>query len=173
MILLVGLPTMVVAQGEWENNASVNITKIVIWGEKLVTCWVCHKNPGLQQSLQVQIGTHRITQMVHTIQSWGTTPLLGPMSCLSLILFKMWLIPFLFIKANFVIGIPWWFTVKSLPAMQETWVLSLGWQDPLEKEMATHSSILAWKIPRMEETGGPQSRWLLSSRKPVMLPMPL
>ena len=59
MILLVGLSTIVVAQGEWENNASVNITKIVIWGEKLVTCWVCHKNPGLQQSLQVQIGTHR------------------------------------------------------------------------------------------------------------------
>ena len=37
--------------------------------------------------------------------------------------------------------------VKSLPAMQETWVQSLGWEDPLEKEMATHSSILAWTIP--------------------------
>ena len=37
--------------------------------------------------------------------------------------------------------------VKSLPAMWETWVLSLGQEDPLEKEMATHSSILAWKIP--------------------------
>jgi len=41
--------------------------------------------------------------------------------------------------------------VKRLPAMQETWVRSLGWEDPLEKEMATHSSILTWKIPRMEE----------------------
>ena len=40
--------------------------------------------------------------------------------------------------------------VKRLPAMQETWVRSPGWEDPLEKEMATHSSILAWKIPRME-----------------------
>ena len=37
--------------------------------------------------------------------------------------------------------------VKRLPAVQETWVLSLGWEDPLEKEMATHSSTLAWKIP--------------------------
>ena len=37
--------------------------------------------------------------------------------------------------------------VKNLPAMQETWVLSLGQEDPLEKEVATHSSILAWKIP--------------------------
>ena len=36
--------------------------------------------------------------------------------------------------------------LKHLPAMQETWVQSLGWEDPLEKEMATHSSILAWKI---------------------------
>ena len=38
-------------------------------------------------------------------------------------------------------------TVQSLPAMQETWVPSLGWQDPLEKRKATHSSILAWRIP--------------------------
>ena len=44
--------------------------------------------------------------------------------------------------------------VKSLPAMQETWVPSLGQEGPLEKEMATHSSILTWKIPRMEEPGG-------------------
>ena len=43
--------------------------------------------------------------------------------------------------------------VKRLPAVRETWVRSLGWEDPLEKEMAAHSSILAWKIPRMEEPG--------------------
>ena len=48
-------------------------------------------------------------------------------------------------------------TVKSLPATQETWVQSLGWEDPQEKEMAIHSSILAWKIPRMEEHGRLQS----------------
>ena len=47
--------------------------------------------------------------------------------------------------------------VRSLPAVWETWVQSLGWEDPLEKEMATHSSILAWKIPQMEEPGGLQS----------------
>ena len=45
-------------------------------------------------------------------------------------------------------------TVKRLPAMQGTWIQSLGQEDPLEKEMATHSSILAWKIPWMEEPGG-------------------
>ena len=44
-------------------------------------------------------------------------------------------------------------TVQPLPAMQETWVQSLSWEDPLEKEMATHSSTLAWKIPWMEEPG--------------------
>ena len=43
--------------------------------------------------------------------------------------------------------------VKNLPAMQETWVQSLSQEDPLEKGMATHSSILAWRIPRREETG--------------------
>ena len=47
--------------------------------------------------------------------------------------------------------------VKNLPAMQETQVLSLGWEDPLEKETATHSSILAWRIPWTENPGGLQS----------------
>ena len=47
--------------------------------------------------------------------------------------------------------------VKNLPAVQETWVRSLGWENPLEKEMATHSSILAWKISWTEEPGGLQS----------------
>ena len=44
--------------------------------------------------------------------------------------------------------------VKNLPAMPETQVLSLGWEDPLEKEIATHSSILVWEIPWIEEPGG-------------------
>ena len=47
--------------------------------------------------------------------------------------------------------------VKNLPAMQETWVQSLGWEDPLEKEVATHSSILAWRIPWTEEPDRLQS----------------
>ena len=48
-------------------------------------------------------------------------------------------------------------TVKRLPTMQETRVRSLGWEDPLEKGMATHSSVLAWRIPWTEEPGGLQS----------------
>ena len=47
--------------------------------------------------------------------------------------------------------------VKCLPTMQQTQVQSLGWEDPLEKEMATHSSTLAWKILWTEECGRPQS----------------
>ena len=48
-------------------------------------------------------------------------------------------------------------TVKNLPAMQEIWVQSLGWEDPLEKGMATYSSILDWRIPWTEEPGRLQS----------------
>ena len=48
-------------------------------------------------------------------------------------------------------------SIKNLPAVQETWVRSLGWQDPLEKEMATHSSSIARGIPWTEEPGGIQS----------------
>ena len=47
--------------------------------------------------------------------------------------------------------------VKNLPAMQETWVRSLGWEDPLEEGMATHLSTFAWRIPWTEEPGGLQS----------------
>ena len=47
--------------------------------------------------------------------------------------------------------------VKNPPAMWETWVHSLGWEDPLEKEMATHSRTIAWKIPWTEEPGRLQS----------------
>ena len=47
--------------------------------------------------------------------------------------------------------------VQRLPAMWETWVQFLGWEDPLEKEMATHSNMLAWRIARSEEPGGLQS----------------
>ena len=57
----------------------------------------------------------------------------------------------------------WWTSlvaqmVKHLPTVRETWVRSLGWEDPLEKEMATHSSTLAWKIPWTEERSRLQSR---------------
>ena len=51
-------------------------------------------------------------------------------------------------------------TVKNPPARQETWVQSLGWEDALEKDMATHSSILAWRIPWTEELAGFKSMGL-------------
>ena len=50
--------------------------------------------------------------------------------------------------------------IKNPPAMQEIWIWSQGWEDPLDKEMATHSSILAWRIPWTEEPGGLQSMGL-------------
>ena len=66
------------------------------------------------------------------------------------------------IQAHCIYCVPYWVSllaqmVNTLPAMQETWVQSLGWEDPLEKEMATRSSILAWRIPWTEEPGGLQS----------------
>ena len=54
-------------------------------------------------------------------------------------------------------------SVKNPPAMQETWVQSLGQEDPLEKEMATHFTLLAWEIPWIEESGG-YSAWSCKSR---------
>ena len=58
----------------------------------------------------------------------------------------------MFVRASLVAH-----TVKNLPAMQETWVQYLGQEDPLDKGMATHFSILAWRIPWTEETGRLQS----------------
>ena len=55
-------------------------------------------------------------------------------------------------------------TVNNLPAVQQTWVRSLGREDPVEKGMATHSSILTWRIPWTEEPGGLQSMGLQKVR---------
>ena len=71
----------------------------------------------------------------------------------------IWLIKIFFVWASLLAQL-----VKNLPAMRETWVSSLGWEDPLEKEMATHSSTLAWKMPWTEEPGrlqpmGSQRSW--------------
>ena len=57
--------------------------------------------------------------------------------------------------------------VKNLPAMQETWVRPLGQEDPLEKEMVTHSIVLAWTIPWTEEPGRLQSMGVTQSRTPL------
>ena len=56
-------------------------------------------------------------------------------------------------------------TVKNLPAVQETWVLSLGWEDPWEKGILIRSSIVAWRIPWKEEPGKLQSRESLTLSK--------
>ena len=64
----------------------------------------------------------------------------------------LWLFTIAFFGVSLVAQI-----VMNLPTMQETWVPSLGWEDPLEEEMATHSSILAWKFPWTEEPDGLQS----------------
>ena len=61
-------------------------------------------------------------------------------------------------------GFPGGSVVKNPPAKQETWVQSQRWEDPLEKEMVTHSSILAWEIPWTEEPGGLQSMGLQKSQ---------
>ena len=64
--------------------------------------------------------------------------------------------------ASFKICVPLWSSlvaqaINNLPAMRDTQVQSMGWEDPLEKGMATHSSVPAWRIPRTEEPGGLQS----------------
>ena len=61
-------------------------------------------------------------------------------------------------------------TVKNLPAVQETWVRSLGWEDPLVEGMATHSGILSWRIPWTEEPGGLQSMDCKESHMTEQLP---
>ena len=63
---------------------------------------------------------------------------------------------FFSVEVRLMLGFPGGSAIKNLPSNQETRILSLGWEDPLEKEMATHSSILAWEI-RREEPGGLQS----------------
>ena len=64
-------------------------------------------------------------------------------------------------------GLPWWLSDKNSPAVQKTQVQSLDQEDPLEKKMATHSSILAWEIPWTEEPGGLQSMGLRKSWTPL------
>ena len=68
------------------------------------------------------------------------------------------------VNAGFQRGFPGAQMVKNLPAMQETQVQSLGWEEPLEKGMVTHSSILAWRIPMDKESGELQSMRVAKSR---------
>ena len=64
------------------------------------------------------------------------------------------IVPRIFLFLSYNSGLPWWLSIKKyLPAMQETWVWSLGWEDPLVKGMATHSYIFAWEIPWTDKPG--------------------
>ena len=63
----------------------------------------------------------------------------------------------IFVSSKLTRRLLWWLRLQSLPTMWETWVQSLGGEDPLEKGMATHSRILAWRIPWTEESGRLQS----------------
>ena len=76
---------------------------------------------------------------------------------LSLYISTVWLFFFFFSLKPWCVASLVSQRLKHLPAMWETWVGSVDWEDPLEKEMATHSSILAWRIPWTEEPGGLQS----------------
>ena len=58
------------------------------------------------------------------------------------------------VTPHYYLGLSWWLMVKNLLAMWETQVWSLGWKDPLEKGKASHSRVLAWRIPQTEEPGG-------------------
>ena len=103
------------------------------------------------------------------IFSFSSKPTISNLSCLPKIYSNhinsnsIWVSFYIYeIQEHFIyVSIDWIFpvsqTVKNLPAIQETQVLSLGWKDPLKKGMATYSSILAWRIPWTEEPGGPQS----------------
>ena len=93
-----------------------------------------------------------------------------PPHCLNFQLHEAVLIPLLSLFSHFRIlaalslGFPGGSVVKNLPAKQGTQIWSLRWENPLEKEMATHSSILTWEILRTEETGGLQPVGLQKSR---------
>ena len=118
----------------------------------------------LMQCLFTNNGTMPVAELSNLLetaaQQWGSQHLKQGMgsSFLTVMLWSPWfffdffflfkLIPLEY-RASLVAQM-----VKHLPAMWETQVWSLGWKDPLEKEMATHSSILAWKIPWTEEPGG-------------------
>ena len=102
--------------------------------------------------------------MCCTTGSWGlsNSTLLSPVPhpkatgagpCKALVLGQQVFTPFHLVLSSFIWASLVAQMVKRLPTMQETWVRSLGQEDPLGKELATHSSVLAWKIPWTEEPG--------------------
>ena len=101
--------------------------------------WICHRKGVIKERNLILLSLYYVssTTLDSLYMSWGSQ--LIPNLCLPL-------------RLRYVSQ-----RLKRLPPMRETWVRSLGWEDPLEKEMATHSSILAWRSPWMEEPGRLQS----------------
>ena len=111
------------------------------------------EEPGELQSIGSQRVRHNWSDLAHIAHSHTSTLLLGssPGEEIGYPLQHSWA----FLVAQLV---------KNLPAMWETWVWSLGWEDLLEERMATHSSVLAWRIPWIEEPGGLQAMGLQRAR---------
>ena len=123
--------------------------------------YACLENPTDRRDWRATV--HRAPQN-QTWLKWLSTKASGRGSLTSLMFMHLMFILQLFFWASLIAQL-----VKNLPAMQETWVWSLGQEDPLEKEMATHSSILAWRIPWTEEPGRLQSMGLQESDTPEWL----
>ena len=90
-----------------------------------------------------------IVSQVYTLKNYGPALLSSPEQCHFTLLVINCI--YTLIRASLSLVVQ---TVKNMPAMGETWVRSLGWEDPLEEGMATHCSILSWRIPKTKEPGG-------------------
>ena len=121
----------------------IPLQKSTLWG-----------NQAYNHPIPLLLGRHccQLVQLCDAVPCWmGGKVLLLPMDTKSF---------FFFFPAPVESGLPSGSVVKNLPLMQklqETQIRSLGWEDSLEKDMATHSSTLAWRIPRTEKPGGLQS----------------
>ena len=139
------------------------------WLSLLCCCSVSQSCPTLCEPMDCSPAGSSVHGILQTrILEWVAIPFSRgsswprdriPVSCIAGRFFTIWAIMKLkFSKNNGASLVAQ--RLKHLPAMRENWVQSLGWEDPLEKEMATHSSILAWRIPWTEEPGGLQSTGL-------------
>ena len=148
-------------------------SKIQYWWkcQSLSRVWLCNPMdcnlcPWDSPGKKTGVGSHSLLQGIFPTQ--GSTIWSTRKATVSVVIYIFWIsgrVPVLFLviayssEASLIAQ-----SVKNLPAMQETWVQSLGWEDPLEKEMSTHSSILAWEISWTEEPCGLQSMGLQKSR---------
>ena len=132
-----------ILHSRWTPSLYINVQKILLYS---LYCQVCHYCQISYYPLQVKC--------IILIMSW----FFGLCLCWNMqILLHVQFPNVIYSWLPVIAGFPGGSEVKNLLAMQETQVQSLGWEDPLEKQMTTHSSILAWKIPWTEEPGGLQS----------------